>query len=97
MLRPPNIRERRYFWNAICTSKAQNQVTLRYKSIMTESLRKYYLQPLTLWRLLDFTILRTDNSSSRTKIQGLDFWCCMYITLHFKWDVHTLANLHQKE
>ena len=40
---------------------------------MTEGLKKNYFQPLKLWRLLDFMILRTDISSSRTKTKGLDF------------------------
>ena len=46
-----------------------------YKSLMTEGFKTIYFQPLKLWRLLDFTILRTDTSSSKTKTEGLDFLC----------------------
>ena len=53
------------------------------KSLMTEGFKTFYFQPLTLQRLLDFTILRTDILSSRTKTEGLDFqflyiWRYMY-------------------
>ena len=39
-----------------------------YKILMTEGSKTFYFQPLTLWRLLDFTILKTDISSSSTVI-----------------------------
>ena len=44
-----------------------------YKSLMTEGFKTFYFQPLMLCRLLDFMILRTDISSSRTKTKGIDF------------------------
>ena len=34
--------------------------------------KTFYFQPLKLLRLLDFTILRTDISSSRIKTESLD-------------------------
>ena len=45
-----------------------------YKSLMAEGFRTFYFQPLVLWRLLDFTILGTDISSSTTKTEGIDFY-----------------------
>ena len=48
-----NIRESRYFWNVMCTSKAQKPVTFImksyfYKSLMTEGFKTFYFQALTL-------------------------------------------------
>ena len=58
---------------ASVTQRLKKQLLYFYKSLMTEDFKTFYVLPLTLWRLLDFTILRTDISSSRTKTEGLDF------------------------
>ena len=51
---------------------------------MTEGFKTFYFQPLTLWRLLDFTILRTDISSSRTKTEG--YLSVFKINYYLNWD-----------
>ena len=38
---------------------------------MTEGFKTFYFHPLTLWRLLDFTILKADILNSRTKTKGI--------------------------
>ena len=36
---------------------------------MTEGFKTFYFQSLTLWKMIDFRILRIDISSSRTKME----------------------------
>ena len=54
-------------------SKTSYFIMKSYKSLMTEGFKTFYFQPFTLWRLLDFMILRADILTSTTKTKGLDF------------------------